>query len=171
MKLLMDVLSEATIEYLRMQIDAGAQAIQLFDSWAGLLPPDEFNRWSIAPTKKIIVALRQSHPHIPIIGFAKGAGLNLPNYARETGADCIGIDQHTPIEFGIQSALPHQAVQGNLDPLLLANDKDGALRETEKILTAFGKRAAVFNVGHGFVPHTPIENVQAVSEMVRAWRR
>ena len=171
MQSLMDVLCEATIEYLRMQIDAGAQAIQLFDSWAGLLPPDEFVRWSVLPTKKIIAALNASHPHIPIIGFAKGAGLNLPIYAHETGANCIGIDQHTPMEFGIQSALPHQAVQGNLDPLLLANDKDASLRATEKILTAFGNRAAVFNVGHGFVPHTPIENVAAVSDMVRAWRR
>jgi uroporphyrinogen decarboxylase len=171
MQALMDVLCDATIEYLRMQIDAGAEVIQLFDSWAGLLPPSEFIKWSVLPTKKIIAALNASHASVPIIGFAKGAALNLPIYAHETGANCIGIDQHTPMEFGIYAAKPHQAVQGNLDPLLLANDKDGALRETEKILTAFGTRAAIFNVGHGFVPHTPIENVQAVSDMVRAWRR
>lgn len=171
MQSLMDVLCAATIDYLRMQIDAGAEAIQLFDSWAGLLPPDEFHRWSIAPTKTIVAALRQSHPQIPIIGFAKGAGLNLPDYARETAVNAIGVDQHTPMAFGIESALPNQAVQGNLDPLLLASDKAGALRETEKILTAFGARPAVFNVGHGFVPHTPIDHVQAVSDMVNAWRR
>ncbi|OYW13295.1 MAG: uroporphyrinogen decarboxylase, partial [Rhodospirillales bacterium 12-54-5] len=104
MQSLMDVLSEATIEYLRMQIDAGAEAIQLFDSWAGLLPPDEFAKWSIEPTKKIVAAIKQSHPHIPIIGFAKGAGLNLPNYAQATGVDAIGVDQHTPMGFGLQAA-------------------------------------------------------------------
>lgn len=171
MQVLIDVLCDATIAYLRMQIDAGAEAIQLFDSWAGLLPPDEFVTWSIAPTKRIVAALKSSHPHIPIIGFAKGAGLNLPAYAKETGVNCIGIDQHTPMEFGIKSAQKNQAVQGNLDPLLLASDKDGALRATENILRVFGAHPAVFNVGHGFVPHTPIENVAAVSEMVRAWKR
>jgi uroporphyrinogen decarboxylase len=171
MRRLIDQLAEATVAYLRMQIDAGAEAVQIFDSWAGLLTPDQFEQWVTQPTTSIVKALRESHPHIPIIGFAKGAGLNLPAYAKATGVNCIGVDQHTPMEFALDAAQPGQAVQGNLDPLLLASDKEGALRKTEEILKALGTRPAIFNVGHGFVPHTPIENVAAVAELVKAWRR
>ena len=171
MQQLIDQLTEATIAYLQMQIDAGADAVQIFDSWAGLLTPDQFAKWVIDPTQKISAALRASHPNTAIIGFAKGAGLQLPAYAKATNVNAIGVDQHTPMEFAIASALPNQAVQGNLDPLLLAFDKDGALRETEKILTSFGKRPAIFNVGHGFIPETPIEHVEAVSNLVKSWRR
>jgi uroporphyrinogen decarboxylase len=171
MEALIDALTDATIDYLRMQIDAGAEALQLFDSWAGLLTPDQFAKWVTPPAKKIAAAIRTSHPHIPFIGFAKGAGLNLESYAHETSVDCIGVDQHTPMEFALLCRDGNQAVQGNLDPLLLAHDKDGALRETERILRIIGNAPAVFNVGHGFVPHTPIENVAAVSEFIKAWRR
>lgn len=171
MQTLIDTLCDATLIYLRMQIEAGAEAIQLFDSWAGLLAPEPFRKWCIAPTKRIITELRETHPHIPIIGFPKGAGLHLAEYAKQTQVDCIGIDQHTPMQIGIAAASWKQAVQGNLDPLLLASDKDKALRETEKILNSFRNHPGVFNVGHGFVPHTPIENVQAVSDLVRAWQR
>ncbi len=115
--------------------------------------------------------MKASHPHIPLIGFAKGAGGNLPAFAKESGANCIGIDQHTRLRFGMDAAQPGQAVQGNLDPLLLAASKSGALKKTEEILKTFGSAPCVFNVGHGFVPHTPIENVMAVSELVKAWRR
>ena len=171
MQQLIDQLTQATIAYLQMQINAGADAIQIFDSWAGLLTPDQFATWVIAPTQKISAALRASHPNTPIIGFAKGAGLQLPAYAKATHVNAIGVDQHTPMEFAMASALPNQAVQGNLDPLLLAFDKDGALRETERILKIFGNRPAVFNVGHGFIPETPIEHVEAVSNLVKSWRR
>jgi len=171
MQKLIDAITDATIDYLQMQIDAGAEAIQLFDSWAGLLAPEQFAPWVTTPAIKIFKALKKSHPHVPLIGFAKGAGLNLAAFARDSGVDAIGIDQHTTMEYGIHCAQPHQAVQGNLDPLLLASDKAGALKQTEKILKTFGKRPAIFNVGHGFVPHTPVENVAAVSEFVKAWRR
>ncbi len=171
MQKLMDVLTDATIDYLKMQIDAGAEAIQLFDSWAGLLAPEQFTALVTAPAAKIFAALKKSHPHIPLIGFAKGASHNLAGFARDSGADCIGIDQHTPMAYGISCAQKGQAVQGNLDPLLLASDKAGALKQTEAILTATKNTAHVFNVGHGFVPHTPIENVAAVADFVKAWRR
>jgi uroporphyrinogen decarboxylase len=170
MQRLIDRLVQATITYLQMKINAGADAIQIFDSWAGLLTPDQFARWVIAPTKIIVDALKISHPQTPVIGFAKGAGLQLPDYAKITGVQGVGVDQHTPMEYAIKSVEKHQAVQGNLDPLLLAFDKDGALRETEKILKIFGNRPCVFNVGHGFIPQTPIENVAAVSELVTSWR-
>ena len=172
MQQLIDRLTDATIDYLKMQIAAGAEALQLFDSWAGLLTPDEFRRWVIPPAKKISAALRAAHPEIPLIGFAKGAGLMLPDYAKETGVNAIGGDQHTPIKFGLASlANKEQAVQGNLDPLLMAYDKQGALAATKAILEALGNAPAVFNVGHGFIPETPIENVEAVSALVLGWRR
>ena len=171
MQQLIDWLTDATIDYLRAQADAGAEALQLFDSWAGLLAPEQFPLWVTAPAKKIFAALKASHPQIPLIGFAKGAGLNLPVYAKESGADAIGIDQHTPMAFGIESARKGQAVQGNLDPLLLAADKAGAVARTKQILELTRHVPSVFNVGHGFVPHTPIEHVAAVAETVKAWRR
>ena len=171
MQKLIDRLTEATIAYLRMQIDAGAEAIQLFDSWAGLLTPAQFTAWVTEPSTKIFAALKESHPRVPLIGFAKGAALNLASYAKEVGADCIGVDQHTPLSYAMICAQQGQCIQGNLDPLLLASDKEGAVKQTEKILQLFDKRPAVFNVGHGFVPHTPIENVAAVAELVKGWRR
>ena len=172
MKKLIDILVIATIDYLRMQIDAGAEAVQIFDSWAGLLTPDQFAKWVIEPTKRIVEALSTSHPETPIIGFAKGAGLQLEAYAKQTGVNGIGVDQQTPMEFALHArAHPLQTVQGNLDPLLMASDKAGALRATEAILKQFRNAPAIFNVGHGFIPETPVENVAAVSKMVREWRR
>ena len=167
---LIERLTVATIDYLRMQVDAGAEALQLFDSWAGLLTPEAFHRWVIPPAAKIKKALSASHPHIPFIGFAKGAGLNLEAYAHETKVDCLGVDQHTPMEFALACRDGAQAVQGNLDPLLLAFDCEGALRETEAILRSFGNAPAIFNVGHGFIPQTPVEHVAAVSDFVRNWQ-
>ncbi len=172
MQQLIDTLTDATIDYLTMQVEAGAEALQLFDSWAGLLTPAEFERWVIPPAKKIAAALRAAHPHIPLIGFAKGASLQLEAYAKQTDVHCIGVDQHTPMSFALGCrANATQAVQGNLDPLLLAFDKDGALRETEKILKTLDDVPCVFNVGHGFIPETPIENVAAVSALVKGWTR
>jgi uroporphyrinogen decarboxylase len=169
---LIDTLAEATIDYLRMQIDAGAEAIQIFDSWAGLLTPAQFATWVTAPTLKIVAAIRESHPETPIIGFAKGAGLLLAEYAKTTSVNCIGVDQNTPMEFAISARRDvFQAVQGNLDPLLIAHDKAGALREAEAILTKLSMTPGVFNLGHGFIPATPIENVAAIAELVRTWNR
>ncbi len=172
MEQLIDTLVASTAEYLAMQIQAGAEAIQIFDSWAGLLTPAEFQKWVTAPTVKLVKMLRSKFPQIPIIGFAKGAGLELADYAKKTGVNCIGVDQHTDMDFAIKSrASDQQAVQGNLDPLLIAANKDGALRETESILKKLKTMPGIFNLGHGFIPSTPIENVAAVAEKVKAWRR
>ena len=172
MQQLIDTLVVSTAEYLSMQIEAGAQAIQIFDSWAGLLTPAEFEKWVTLPTIKLVQLMRQKHPNVPIIGFAKGAGLSLADYAKRTNVNCIGVDQHTPMAFAIASrANDRQAVQGNLDPLLIASNKEEAVRETKAILETMKKTPSVFNLGHGFIPSTPIENVAAVAETVKAWRR
>lgn len=172
MQKLIDTLVTATVDYLSMQIEAGADAIQIFDSWAGLLTPHEFAIWVTAPTVKIVKALREKHPNTPIIGFAKGAGLQLSDYAKRTGVDCIGVDQHTPMDFAIEArSSSKQAVQGNLDPLLIAANKNEAVRQTEAILQSVLTTPAVFNLGHGFIPSTPIEHVAAVAERVKSWRR
>lgn len=171
MQKMIDKLVTATIAYLQQQIDAGAEAIQLFDSWAGLLSKDQFDAWVIAPTKIIVAALKKSHPHIPVIGFARGAGAYLGDYAK-TGIDCLGVDQQTDMGKAISlRAHPKQAVQGNLDPELLANDKTGALKQAETILKTFGNTPAVFNFGHGMLPQTPVENVAAICDYLRQARR
>lgn len=172
MQMLMDTLVEATFDYLCMQIEAGAEALQIFDSWAGLLTPEEFTKWVTTPTVKLVKMLREKHPTIPLIGFAKGANSNLASYAKQTGVNAIGVDQFTPMEVAIAArANAKQGVQGNLDPLLIATNKDAALRQSEVILQKLKTTPAVFNLGHGFIPSTPIENVAAVSAFVKAWRR
>lgn len=172
MQRLIDTLTDATIDYLLLQIEAGVDAVQIFDSWAGLLTPAEFAKWVIPPTQKIIAALRAKAPKIPIIGFAKGAGSNLADYAKITNPNAIGIDQQMDMKTAIAArAHDKQAVQGNLDPLLIAGNKEEAVRETTRILETFQQVPAIFNLGHGFIPATPIENVAAVAATVKAWRR
>jgi len=169
MQLLIDKLTEATIDYLSLQIESGAEIVQLFDSWAGLLTPVQFERWSVEPTGKIISALKQKHPKIPVIGFPKGAGLYLKNYLT-TGIDMLGIDMQTPVDFAILQAgkIP---LQGNLDPLLLAYDIQGALKETDRILNANKNRPFVFNLGHGMIPEMPVAHVEKLVEKLKAYRR
>jgi uroporphyrinogen decarboxylase len=169
MQLLIDILTDATIEYLGMQIEAGAEIVQLFDSWAGLLTPSQFERWSIAPTKKIVAALKQKYPKIPVIGFPKGAGLYLKNYL-STGVDVLGVDMQTPLEYAIQQSgkIP---LQGNLDPLLLCYDIAGALQETDRILAANKNRPFIFNLGHGMIPEMPVAHVEKLVEKLKAYQR
>ena len=164
---LIDAIIATTLTYLRAQIDAGADAIQLFDSWAGSLSPAQFERWVIAPNAAIVTALKQSHPHTPIIGFPKGAGGKLPAYARETGVDALGIDETVSAEWA-HAALPQELpVQGNLDPLVLVTGGPQLTEAVDRILNAFADRPHIFNLGHGIVPDTPLDNVEAVLRQVR----
>lgn len=169
MQLLIDKVTDATIDYLKMQIDAGAEAIQIFDSWSGLLSPAQFAKWCIEPTKKIVKALRAYKKEIPLIGFPKGAGLFLKDYA-QTDVDCFGIDMNTPIAFAKQHAAG-KCLQGNLDPLLLCYDLNGALDETKRILETMKDHPFVFNLGHGMIPEMPIAHVEALSNLLKAYRR
>lgn len=167
MQAICDAISEVSIEYLRGQIDAGAEAVQLFDSWAGSLAPDEFERWVIAPNARITAAIKESHPDIPVIGFPKGAGAKLPSYADETGVDAIGLDESLDPSWA-NSVLPQgMPVQGNLDPLLVEAGGDALPERVETILNAFEGRPHVFNLGHGIGQFTPIEHVEQLLRAVR----
>jgi uroporphyrinogen decarboxylase len=165
---IIDAIVESSLIYLSGQIEAGAEAVQLFDSWSGSLSPQQFERWVVAPTARIVSAIREKHPDVPIIGFPKGAGAKLPAYARETGVDAVGVDETQVPEWVHANLPPDLPVQGNLDPLLLiagGSELDAAAR---RVLKAFEGRPHVFNLGHGIDQKTPIENVQRLLEIVRS---
>lgn len=166
---IIDAVVEQTITYLSGQIAAGAEAVQLFDSWAGSLAPDEFERWVIAPNAQIVAALAEIHPDTPVIGFPKGSGEKLPAYARETGVGAVGVDE-TLDPVWVARELPEgMAVQGNLDPLLLLAGSGELEKRVQTILEAFAERPHVFNLGHGIDRHTPIEHVERLIAAVRGW--
>lgn len=166
-QVLVDAIIAVTVDYLSGQIEAGVDALQLFDSWAGSLSPAQFERWVIAPNATIVAQLKARHPDIPIIGFPKGAGGKLTAYARETCVDAIGLDE-TVDPFWANANLPDSLpVQGNLDPLALIAGGVALDDATNHILRAFCDRPHVFNLGHGILPDTPIENVEELLRKVR----
>nr|WP_086490894.1 uroporphyrinogen decarboxylase [Novosphingobium panipatense] len=160
-----------TVEYLSGQIQAGAEAVQLFDSWAGSLSPAQFEQWVIAPNAAIVSAVKARHPETPIIGFPKGAGEKLPAYARETGVDAVGIDETIDPIWAARELPQGLPVQGNLDPLLLLSGGEELEIQAQRVLGAFADRPHVFNLGHGIGQFTPIENVERLLHVVRNWSR
>lgn len=167
---IIDAIVGVTIEYLAGQIMAGAEAVQLFDSWAGSLSPAQFERWVIAPNAAIASAVNARFPDVPVIGFPKGAGEKLPAYARETGVQAIGLDE-TIDPLWAHKVLPEGLpVQGNLDPLLLLAGGDEMERQALHILETFADRPHVFNLGHGIGQTTPVEHVGQLLNLVRNWR-
>lgn len=164
---LIDTISLATVEYLSGQIHAGADAVQLFDSWAGSLAPAQFERWVIEPTKKIVAELKAIHPDTPIIGFPKGAGGKLPAYASATGVDAVGVDESVDPDWANAHLPAGMPVQGNLDPLVLIAGGQELEDAVARILKAFAGRPHVFNLGHGILPDTPIEHVEKLLNFVR----
>lgn len=164
---IIDAIADSTIDYLSRQISAGVDAVQLFDSWSGSLSPAQFERWVIAPTARIVAALKMRHPDTPVIGFPKGAGGKLPAYARETGIAAVGLDETVDPEWAHATLPADMPVQGNLDPLALI--AGGAPLDTavDRILLAFADRPHVFNLGHGILPDTPIAHVEALLARVR----
>lgn len=164
---LMDLLVEATASYLCRQISAGVQTVQIFDTWAGVLPPDQFRRWVIEPTAEIVRRVREAHPEVPIIGFPRGAGNNYIAYAFETGIDAMSIDATVSTSWAAR-AIPERCVlQGNLDNLALLAGGAALERGVRDILTHLGSRPFVFNLGHGILPDTPPEHVERLIELVR----
>lgn len=168
---IVDAIIDVSVEYLCGQIEAGAEAVQLFDSWSGSLAPAEFERWVIAPTATIAARLKARHPDVPVIGFPKGAGEKLAAYARETGVDAIGVDETIDPLWAARALPAGMPVQGNLDPLLLLAGGDRLAGAARTVLDAFADRPHVFNLGHGIGQFTPIAHVEALLAEVRAWSR
>lgn len=167
---LVDAIVDCTVEYLGGQIAAGAEAVQLFDSWAGSLSPAQFERWVIAPNAEIVKRLKAQHPDIPVIGFPKGAGGKLPAYARETRVDALGIDETVDPLWAARVLPENLPVQGNLDPLLLLSGGAEMEREALCVLETFASRPHVFNLGHGIGQTTPVAHVEQLLALVRGWR-
>ena len=165
---LIDLLVEATVCYLSEQIAAGADVVQLFDSWAGVLPEDAFARWVVGPTRDLVQRLKQRFPTVPIIGFPRGAGLLYERYAVESGVDALGLDTVMPLAFAGTRLQPRMPVQGNLDPVALL--VGGAVLEqaVAAIRAVLEGGAFVFNLGHGVLPQTPPEHVAALADLLAA---
>ena len=165
---LIDLLVETSAAYLIGQIEAGADVLQIFDSWAGSLPDSEFERWVCAPTTALVRLVKDRHPNVPIIGFPRGAGPQTTRYLQVTGVDGISCDTAMPLSYIRQSLLGHTVVQGNLDPLLLVAGGEALERRVGDILAACAGSPFIFNLGHGIVPQTPPANVARLVALVRS---
>jgi uroporphyrinogen decarboxylase len=164
---LIEAIAGMTVDYLCGQIEAGVDAVQLFDSWSGSLSPAQFEQWVIAPTARIVERLRERNPGVPIIGFPKGAGAKLPAYARETRVDAVGLDETVDPVWAAEALPGGLPVQGNLDPLALIAGGEALSSAVDGILRAFERRPHVFNLGHGILQDTPIAHVEQLLARVR----
>jgi uroporphyrinogen decarboxylase len=163
---LVDRIGDATFDFLSLQIAAGVEAVQLFDSWAGALSPAGFERWVIGPTKRLVANLKERFPDVPIIGFPRGAGVLYERYVTETGVDAVGLDTGVPIGFARDRLQTKVAVQGNLDPVLLAVGGPEMRRAARELRDGFAGGPYIFNLGHGILPDTPPEHVAALAEIL-----
>ena len=167
---IIDVLVESSIGYLLGQLAAGADVLQIFDTWAGVLPPREFQQWSIAPMKRIVEGVRKKAPGTKIIGFPRGAGALLPNYVYQTGVDAVSIDWASEPALMRDKVQSKVALQGNLDPLALIAGGAALDRAIDDVLENYAKGRLIFNLGHGIQPETPIAHVEQMVKRVRAYR-
>lgn len=168
---IVDAVADMTVDYLSGQIAAGAEAVQLFDSWAGSLSPAQFERWVIAPNARIVAGVKARHPGTPIIGFPKGAGAKLAAYARETGVDALGLDETIDPDWAARALPEGMPLQGNLDPLALLAGGEALETAVGRILSSFEGRPHIFNLGHGIIKETPIAHVERLIALVRAGGR
>jgi uroporphyrinogen decarboxylase len=167
---IIDALVQNSIQYLVGQLEAGADALQIFDTWAGVLPPREFQRWSVGPTKRIVEGVRAQVPDAKIIGFPRGAGALLPYYVEATGVDAVSIDWAAEPQLIRERVQTKVAVQGNLDPLALIAGGAALDRAIDDVLANYGQGRLIFNLGHGIQPETPIAHVERMVKRVRAYR-
>ena len=163
---LIETISDATLAFLTLQIEAGVEVVQLFDSWAGVLSAESFDRWVVAPTKHLVAKLKHRFPHIPVIGFPRGAGLMYERYTRETGVDAIGLDTAVPLIYARTHLQQRLTVQGNLDPVLLRVGGEPMRRAVAELRQTFGRGAYIFNLGHGVLPDTPPEHVAELARLL-----
>ena len=168
---LIDILVESTTHYLCRQVEAGAESLQLFDSWSGVLDEENFDRWVIKPTSQIVAGVKEKHPDIPIIGFPRGAGTMVFNYAEETNIQAIGLDFTMPQKWATDNLQHLMPVQGNLDPVSLLAGGPQMEEKAQKILKTFGNQPFVFNLGHGIIKETPIAHVEKLCDMIRGYKR
>ncbi len=167
-EMLINLLTEATILYLSKQIDAGAEVIKIFDSWAGSLKGEDFVNYAIIPIKKIITALNKLHPDVPIIAFPREAGLKYIDFANETGANCIAIDHSVDPDWAAKNLQIDSCIQGNLNPKHMVTGGKALLEETTKILDCFSNGPHIFNLGHGITPDGKPENLQLMIDKIRS---
>ena len=166
---LIDLLVDTTSDYLIAQIAAGADTVQIFDSWAGVLPETALQRWSLAPIREIARRVKEKYPDVPVIAFPRGAGIAYSLFAPEADISVLSLDSTVPLDWAADALQPDSALQGNLDPQYLVCGGAEMLHEAERILTALSGGPFVFNLGHGIVPYTPPEHVAALSEFIHAW--
>ena len=164
---LIDRLSKATIFYLSAQIEAGAEVVKLFDSWAGSLKGQDFTDFAVKPVARIITALKERHPDTPVIAFPREAGPRYEGFARATGADCVALDTAVSAEWAASHLQKDCCVQGNLDPRLLVTGGDELVSETRHIVETLGHGPHIFNLGHGITPDASIDNVQRMIDAIR----
>lgn len=164
---LMDILVESTAQYLINQINAGAECVQIFDSWAGALDTHQFRKWVIRPTKAIVDLVRNTHPYVQIIGFPRCAGNNYLAYVQETGVSAVGLDHQVDPKWAARTLQPLVPVQGNLDPVCLLAGGDALVMAAEKIIGDLSGGSFVFNLGHGIHKDTPVENVELLVKLIK----
>jgi uroporphyrinogen decarboxylase len=167
---IIDTLVTNSIQYLLGQLKAGADALQIFDTWAGVLPPREFRRWSIEPARRIVEGVRKVVPDAKIIGFPRGAGALLPAYVDATGVDAVSIDWAAEPSLVREKVQSRVAVQGNLDPLALIAGGAALDRAVDDVLENYARGRLIFNLGHGILPETPIAHVEQMLRRVRAYK-
>ena len=171
--------TDATIHYLDRQIEAGAEAVKIFDSWAGTLAPDPFRRYAVEPVKRIVAALKERHPNVPVIGFPRGAGPMYPVFAKETGVESVALDTTVPLDWARREMAPElgmtepggkctgAALQGNLDPLLMVMGGNALTEAARRIVEQMEGAPHIFNLGHGITPDADPRNVEVLLRAVR----
>jgi len=164
---LIGMLVDASVAYLSRQIDAGVEVVQIFESWAGVLPSAEFEKWVVAPVQEIVSRLKAERPEVPIIAFVKGSGVHLPQLVKRLGSDAYGLDTAMDPNWAVARTGGGTVLQGNLDPLALVAGGPALDREIAAISRAFAGRPHIFNLGHGILPETPIDHVERLIERVR----
>jgi len=166
---LIDILIKSTSDYLIRQIEHGAEVIQLFDSWAGVLSETQFRQWVIEPNRKIVANIRKKYPHIPVIGFPRNAGHLYQDFVKQTGVNGVSLDHGVGIDWAVDNLQPFCTLQGNLDNHALLAGGAALHGELEKIMHGFTKGPFIFNLGHGVMQFTPVEHVEYVAEFVHNW--
>jgi len=164
---LIDALTDASIDYLVVQFKSGVDAVQVFDTWAGILPPEEFERWCVEPMRRIVAGVRSSVPGGKIIGFPRGAGTSLLRYVERVEVDAVGLDWSIDRDFARREIQSRVAVQGNLDPIALLAGGEALDHAVDAVLAAFAGGPFIFNLGHGILPETPVAHVEQMLRRVR----